>query len=86
MVRCCGQLLLCDAVEIVGYLCPMEANTYNIEFTRFKLRDMDTQAVLFEVTKPVEEEVLEDLPPNAARYVRYLFPPEFLQLKNVGAT
>ena len=36
----------------VDYLCPPEANIYNIDFTRFKLRDMDTQTVLFEVAKP----------------------------------
>ena len=71
---------------IAGYLCPLEANIYNIEFTRFKLRDLDSQNVLFEVTKPTEEEIPDDLPPNAGRYVRYLFPPEFLQLKAVGAT
>lgn len=78
----------CYDVEIiiVGYLCPVEANIYNIEFTRFKLRDLESQMVLFEVTKPVEEVAPEDLPPDAGRYVHYLFPPEFLQLKTVGAT
>ena len=34
------------------YLCPPEANIYGIDFTRFKLRDMDTATVLFEVAKP----------------------------------
>ena len=34
------------------YLCPPEANVYNIDFTRFKLRDMETGTVLFEVAKP----------------------------------
>ena len=37
---------------IVDYLCRPEANIYNIDFTRFKLRDMDSNAVLFEVAKP----------------------------------
>ena len=36
----------------IDYLCPPEANVYNIDFTRFKLRDMDTATVLFEVAKP----------------------------------
>jgi len=34
------------------YLCPVDANVYNIDFTCFKLRDMDTATVLFEVAKP----------------------------------
>lgn len=34
------------------YLCSPEANVYGIDFTRFKLRDMDSGAVLFEVAKP----------------------------------
>lgn len=70
----------------VGYLCPPEANIYDIEFTRFKLRDLGTETVLFEVCKPPDEEIPEDIPPNATRFVRYQFPPEFLQLKTVGAT
>jgi len=37
---------------VVDYLCRPEANIYNIDFTRFKLRDMDSNAVLFEVAKP----------------------------------
>lgn len=59
---------------------------YNIEFTRFKLRDMDSQTVLFEISKPPDSEIPDDLPPNATRFVQYQFPPEFLQLKTVGAT
>ena len=68
-----------------GYLCPLGANTYNIEFTRFKIRDMDSGVVLFEVHKPSEGE----LPPDcdeSSRFVRYHFPPEFLNLRDVGAT
>jgi len=39
-------------VCVVDYLCRPDANIYNIDFTRFKLRDMDSSAVLFEVAKP----------------------------------
>ena len=68
-----------------GYLCPVEANIYNIEFTRFKLRDLDSEIVLFEVCK-AEEDGEEVASPDSTRYVRYLFPPDFLHLRNVGAT
>jgi hypothetical protein len=33
------------------YLCSIDANVYNIDFTRFKLRDVETETVLFEVAK-----------------------------------
>merc|ERR1719219_778809 len=74
------------------YLCPPEANVYSIDFTRFKIRDLDTGIVLFEIAKPPqgqgdEEEVeAEDVDPNAGRFVRYQFTPQFLKLKTVGAT
>ncbi|XP_064612755.1 protein unc-119 homolog B-like isoform X2 [Liolophura sinensis] len=74
------------------YLCPPEANVFGIDFTRFKLRDMESGAVLFEVAKPPptdEEDVdidSEEVDPNAGRFVRYQFTPQFLRLKTVGAT
>ena len=34
------------------YLCAPEANVYDIDFTRFKIRDMESGAVLFEIAKP----------------------------------
>ncbi|KAJ8316424.1 hypothetical protein KUTeg_006438 [Tegillarca granosa] len=75
------------------YLCPPEANVYGIDFTRFKLRDVDSGAVLFEVEKPTpppddgeSDFEQEDIDPNAGRFVRYQFTPQFLKLKNVGAT
>lgn len=80
------QLAFLDLIFfLLEYLCPMEANTYNIEFTRFKLRDLDTQTVLLEVSKP-EDDAGEEASADSSRYVRYLFPPDFLHLRNVGAT
>lgn len=35
-----------------GYLCSPEANIYNIDFTRFQIRDLDSGIVLFEIAKP----------------------------------
>ncbi|KAK2831568.1 hypothetical protein Q7C36_016654 [Tachysurus vachellii] len=73
-----------------NYLCSPEDNVYKIEFTRFKIRDMETGAVLFEITKPPALESAEDrrkdLDPNAGRFVRYQFTPAFLRLRQVGAT
>lgn len=76
-----------------NYLCTMDANVYNIDFTRFKIRDLESGAVLFEIVKPATEEGVEEIPespellsPDAGRMVRYHFTPKFLKLKMVGAT
>ncbi|XP_052862751.1 protein unc-119 homolog [Anopheles cruzii] len=104
------------------YLCTPDANIYEIDFTRFKIRDLESGAVLFEIAKPsvsditqsghsaagaggestpdvaneatsgenpaptTAEDVEETFEPNAGRYVRYQFTPQFLKLKTVGAT
>lgn len=78
------------------YLCAPDANIYDIDFTRFKIRDLESGAVLFEIAKPIPDSI-EDNPdknseaedsvdPNAGRFVRYQFTPQFLKLKTVGAT
>ncbi|KAK7933935.1 hypothetical protein WMY93_004831 [Mugilogobius chulae] len=74
------------------YLCKPEDNIYNIDFTRFKIRDLETGTVLFEIAKPpasapVEgEEESADVDISAGRFVRYQFTPAFLKLRTVGAT
>lgn len=81
-----------------GYLCAPDANVYDIDFTRFKIRDLESGAVLFEIAKPPPE-IIDDssadrrddggddgCDPNAGRFVRYQFTPQFLKLKTVGAT
>jgi len=72
------------------YLCSPDANVYGIDFTRFKIRDMETNTVLFEIAKPPNLEQGGNVPdttdPNAGRFVRYHFTPEFLRLQKVGAT
>ncbi|KAF0038632.1 hypothetical protein F2P81_009116 [Scophthalmus maximus] len=71
------------------YLCSPDENIYNIDFTRFKIRDMETSTVLFEITKPPSTDKAgqkRDVDPNAGRFVRYQFTPAFLRLRQVGAT
>ncbi|XP_045390619.1 protein unc-119 homolog B [Lemur catta] len=77
-----------------NYLCKPEDNIYNIDFTRFKIRDLETGTVLFEIAKPCisdqeEEEEEEEggvVDISAGRFVRYQFTPAFLRLRTVGAT
>ncbi|XP_036624601.1 protein unc-119 homolog A isoform X2 [Trichosurus vulpecula] len=78
------QRITCD------YLCSPEENVYKIDFTRFKIRDMESGTVLFEISKPPNSErdlsEKRDVDPNAGRFVRYQFTPAFLRLRQVGAT
>ena len=78
------------------YLCSPDANIFEIDFTKFKIRDLESGAVLFEIAKPASSENVDDntdkvenedaIDPNAGRFVRYQFTPQFLKLKMVGAT
>ena len=45
-------MLSCVFLSFADYLCAPEANIYDIDFTRFKIRDLDSGAVLFEIAKP----------------------------------
>lgn len=79
-----------------AYLCSPDANIFEIDFTKFKIRDLESGAVLFEIAKPASCENVDDntdkadseeaIDPNAGRFVRYQFTPQFLKLKMVGAT
>nr|XP_040036787.1 protein unc-119 homolog A-like [Gasterosteus aculeatus aculeatus] len=72
-----------------NYLCSPDENIFNIDFTRFRIRDMETATVLFEITKPPAADKAgekRDVDPNAGRFVRYQFTPAFLRLRQVGAT
>ncbi|XP_073835575.1 unc-119 lipid binding chaperone isoform X2 [Musca autumnalis] len=42
------------------YLCSPSANIYEIDFTRFKIRDLESGAVLFEIAKPPSEQYATD--------------------------
>lgn len=73
------------------FLCPLSANIYNIKFLSFRIRDVESGYVLFEIeTDPNDiEDVKEDLDPeNEAelRTIRYHFGPQFFKLKTIGTT
>jgi len=93
-----------DVLQLKGitstYLCPTNANVYNIDFVKFKIRDVESGAVLFEIAKPPDDEVdrvdqelemgggvnADSADETSGRFVRYCFTSEFLKLKSVGAT
>ncbi|XP_055306847.1 protein unc-119 homolog [Sitodiplosis mosellana] len=41
------------------YLCSSDANIFDIDFTRFKIRDLESGTVLFEIAKPPSEQFPE---------------------------
>lgn len=73
-----------------GYLCPLSANIYNIDFVSFKIRDMDSNETLFEVSKdpdqpPIDYSLLDDLD-DSVRSIRYDFDASFLTKQTIGTT
>lgn len=50
------EILKLDRVT-ESYLCTADENIYNIDFSRFKIRDMETDVVLFEIAKPPSEQL-----------------------------
>jgi len=73
-----------------NYLVDGRSNPYKIEFTRFKIRDIESATVLFEIAKPEDEDdnemEVDSEDPDSGRFVRYRFTDEFLRLTSVGAT
>jgi hypothetical protein len=74
------------------FLCPLSANIYKIRFVAFRLRDMDSRQVLFEVgDENATEESLHDYEEtktdgdNDSRLIRYQFSPKFFLLRTIGA-
>jgi hypothetical protein len=71
------------------FLCPLSANTYGIDFLSFKIRDMDTQHVVFEVAKDLNAPPVqypENFDYNQLRSISYKFPAQFLRYETVGTT
>ena len=69
-----------------NFLCPLSANVYNIQFLSFKIRDVETNQVFFQIESdgelPLEEQKeefeLDEQTERELRTVRYYFGPNFL--------
>lgn len=73
-----------------SFLCKVNDNTYNIKFINFRVRDLDSGFVLFEVkdeggddSQPQEEKEKEEID-DSIRVIKYHLGPDFLDLKNIG--
>uniref|UniRef100_A0A061RMU5 Gmp-delta subunit family protein n=1 Tax=Tetraselmis sp. GSL018 TaxID=582737 RepID=A0A061RMU5_9CHLO len=71
-----------------GFLCPLSANTYGVEFLEFEIKDYDTNKCVFKVSRDGDADVIPDHMltremEEAMRSVRYHFDAEFLTFKTV---
>ncbi|KAK9508039.1 hypothetical protein O3M35_007786 [Rhynocoris fuscipes] len=75
-----------------NYLCPIDANIYDIEFLRYKIRDLKTGNTILEISLSKDNEdiindyFVENDSNDLGRFIRYQFTPNFLKLKSIGAT
>ncbi|KAM4634171.1 matrix metallopeptidase 25a [Polymixia lowei] len=68
------------------YLCSPEDNIYNISFSRFKIRDLQSGGVILDIKTHGPTEVKDVTEVNAGRFIQYRFSPAFLSLREIGAT
>mmetsp|Transcript_4348 Transcript_4348/g.5993 ORF Transcript_4348/g.5993 Transcript_4348/m.5993 type:complete len:251 (-) Transcript_4348:263-1015(-) len=74
-----------------GFLCPLSANTYGIEFIEFTIYDYETKAILFEVGRdnppPLDMDIdLNNLDENMYRKIKYEFSEDVLRLPFISTT
>ena len=68
-----------------GFLCPLAANTFGIEFQRFTIVDYDSKNIIFEVGKdiPPSSDVTVDFTATGEdmyRKIKYNFSEDVLRL------
>ncbi|XP_038593060.1 protein unc-119 homolog B-A [Micropterus salmoides] len=68
------------------YLCSPEDNIYNVNFSRFKIRDLGSGAVILDFKKHCPTEIQDVIELDTSRFIRYYFSPAFLALREIGAT
>ena len=68
------------------FLCSASANMYNIRFIKFRVRDLDSETVLFEVEEDLNEEQEKKSKDeiDQSRLIKYHLGPDFLDLRNLG--
>ncbi|GAA6232662.1 protein unc-119 homolog A-like [Lates japonicus] len=68
------------------YLCSPADNIYNINFSRFKIRDLSSGVVILDMKKQCPTEIQDVIELDTNRFIRYHFSPAFLTLREIGAT
>ncbi|XP_069033775.1 protein unc-119 homolog A [Embiotoca jacksoni] len=68
------------------FLCSPEDNIYNVNFSRFKIRDLSSGTVILDIKKHCSTEIQDIIQHDTSRSIQYHFSPAFLALKEIGAT
>ncbi len=70
------------------FMCSLNDNTYNIKFLLFRVRDLDSNQVLFEVASDEGEieATSEEIDDDEKRIIKYHLGPDFLDLTSLGST
>ena len=76
----------------IGFLCPLSANTYNIEFLSFTIRDYETKKKIFEVGRDIPSAAAEididysNFDEDSFRKIKYEFSEDVLRLPTIGTS
>jgi hypothetical protein len=66
------------------FLCSLSDNIYDIKFLSFRVRDLDSGFVLFEVEDNEENNETSEPVSDENRVIKYHLGPDFLELTNLG--
>mmetsp|Transcript_17718 Transcript_17718/g.24772 ORF Transcript_17718/g.24772 Transcript_17718/m.24772 type:complete len:189 (-) Transcript_17718:338-904(-) len=70
-----------------GFLCPLSANKFGIDFQAFTIRDHSTDKVIFKVQKPETQPKLpKGFDTDRLRTIEYKFPRSFVECKTVATS
>mmetsp|Transcript_17291 Transcript_17291/g.43863 ORF Transcript_17291/g.43863 Transcript_17291/m.43863 type:complete len:242 (+) Transcript_17291:205-930(+) len=72
-----------------GYLCPLNANRYGIEFQSFKIKDYETKRTIFDVSRENAAAVaaasaVANLGEDSYRHIRYNFSEDVLRTPTIS--
>jgi len=73
-----------------GFLCPLSANKFGIEFLSFKIKDYDTKRTIFDVSRDNAASVatasLANLSEDSYRKIKYNFSEDVLRTPTISTT
>lgn len=78
----------------LGFLCPLSANSYGIDFQSFTISDYETKEVIFEINKKnarsdgmeIDFDSNAELSEDCLRKIKYTFSQAVLQLPYIGTS
>lgn len=78
-------------ISCKGFLCPLSANTFGIDFLQFSIIDYQTKKIIFEVGKdsPTPQDIAVDfsnLGEDMYRKIKYTFSEDVLRLPLIQTT